>query len=64
MEGQLRDRERRSYGRNKGRDGQKHRESWSPGPEWHFLPPEIDLYSSCKGEMFPLQYDDFRVIQR
>ena len=34
------------------------------GARWHFLPPEIDLYSSSKGEMFRLQYNAFRVIQR
>ena len=57
------DRERQSYGRNRGRDGQRQTESWSLGPGWHLLTPEIDLCSSYKWELLPLQYNYFRVIQ-
>lgn len=30
-------------GRNRGSDRQRQRDSWSLGPGWHLLPPEIDL---------------------
>lgn len=50
-----RDGKKQSYGRNRSRDGHRQRESWSLGPGWHLLPPEIDLCSSCKSELFPLQ---------